>query len=159
MSPSLVLFLGLVVCETVIWRRASRDGRDPAGAATLAAVAALAIFSPLFSLQVAAWLLPFAALAFDGDEGERHTAGVATVAVILTGLIAVVWRDQSAAPTAWIGWLVLARNLVWIDIVVSWLRVRPLRVEPPTPTDRPLQRASDTAADGSLDAVLPFDAE
>jgi len=57
LSAKAVLFAGLLACEAVIWRRASRDGREPAGAAALAAVATLAIFSPLFSLQMAAWLL------------------------------------------------------------------------------------------------------
>ena len=152
-----VLFAGLAACETLIWRRASRDARDPVGGASLAAVAALAVFSPLFSLQLAAWLLPFTALAFDGDHDERHTAGVATVAVILTGVVALVWRDQASAPASWVGWLVLVRNLVWIDIVVSWFRAR--RVPRPTePADVPQRRAADAATEG-IDSVLPFDAE
>ena len=48
--------------------------------------------------------------------------GVATVAIALTGLLAIAWRDHAAAPPGWVAWLVLVRNLVWIDIVVSWLR-------------------------------------
>ena len=157
LSAKAVLFAGLLACEAVIWRRASRDGREPAGAAALAAVATLAIFSPLFSLQMAAWLLPFTALAFEGDHDERHTAGVATLAVILTGLVALVWREQAATPASWVGWLVLARNLVWIDIVVSWLRITPVPIQA-GPTDTPRRRASDTATEG-IEAVLPFDAE
>jgi hypothetical protein len=52
--------------------------------------------------------------------------------------------------------VVLLRNLVWIDIVVSWLRVP---VQPrPAPEPAPRRRASDAAPDG-LDAVLPFEAE
>ena len=93
-----VLFAGLVAVEAWIWRRASRDRRDAMGAASLAAVATLAVFAPVFSLQVAAWLLPFAALAFEGDHDERHTAGVATVAIVLTGILALVWREQAVVP-------------------------------------------------------------
>ena len=139
-----------------MWRRAARDRRDPMGAALLAAVAALAVFAPILSLQAAAWLLPFAALALDGDHDERHTAGVAAVAIALTGVIAIGWRDHAAAPAGWVPWVVLLRNLVWIDIVVSWLRVPVLPVRLVRPV--PQRRASDTAPEG-IDAVLPFDAE
>ncbi len=157
LAAKAVLFAGLAACEALIWRRASRDARDPVGGASLAAVAALAVFSPLFSLQMAAWLLPFTALAFDGDHDERHTAGVATVAVILTGVVALVWRDQASAPASWVGWLVLVRNLVWIDIVVSWFRA-PRVPRPTEPADVPQRRAADAATEG-IEAVLPFDAE
>ena len=153
-----LLFVGLVAVQLVIWRRGARDRRDPFGAAALTSVAALAIFTPVFSLQAAAWLLPFVALALDGDHDERHTAGVATVAIALTGVIAIVWRDHAAPPATWIGWLVVARNLVWIDIVVSWLRTPVLAKPPPATAPEPRRRASDTAADG-IEAVLPFDAE
>jgi len=152
-----VLFACLIACEAWIWRRASRDARDPVGGAALAAVATLAVFSPVFSLQAAAWLLPFAALALDGDRNERHTAGVATVAVILTGAVALVWREQASIPTGWVAWLVLARNLVWIDIVVSWLRTVRVPISTSTP-DVPQRRAADAATEG-IEAVLPFDAE
>jgi Glycosyltransferase family 87 len=151
------LFVGLVAAQVVVWRRAARDRRDPFGAAALASVAALAVFTPVFSLQAAAWLIPFVALALDGDHDERHTAGVATVALVLTGVIGVVWRDHAAVPAGWIAWLVLLRNLVWIDIVVSWLRV-PVLAASSTPSDVPRRRRADTATEG-IEAVLPFDAE
>jgi len=73
-------------------------------------------------------------------------------------VLAIVWRDHSTAPAAWVPWLVLARNLVWIDVVLSWLRVPVLERPAIEPEPVPQRRAADTAADG-LDAVLPFDAE
>jgi glycosyl transferase family 87 len=151
-----LLAIGVLAVEALVWRRAARDRRDPMGAAMLASLAALAIFAPILSMQAAAWLLPFAALALDGDHDERHTAGVAVVAVALTGLFGVAWRDHTVAPAGWVPWVVLLRNLVWIDIVVSWLRV-PVQARP-DPAPVPQRRASDAAPDG-LDAVLPFDAE
>jgi len=151
-----LLAIGVLAVEALVWRRAARDRRDPMGAAMLASVAALAVFAPILSMQAAAWLLPFAALALDGDHDERHTAGVAVVAVALTGVLAVAWRDHTVAPAGWVPWVVLLRNLVWIDIVVSWLRVPVLARPDPAPV--PQRRASDAAPDG-LDAVLPFDAE
>jgi uncharacterized membrane protein len=152
--------LGVVLAGLLIWIwwRASVDRRDAMGASSLAAVAALAVCSPVFSPQVAAWLLPFAALAFEGDHDERHTAGVATVAIVLTGAVALVWQEQTALPASWVTWVVLARNLVWIDVVVSWLRTPIVRVARVAAEEPPTRRAADGAADG-LDAVLPFDAE
>jgi hypothetical protein len=151
------LAVALVGLEVWIWRRADADRRDPMGAPTLAAVAAVAVCSPVLSPQAAAWLVPFAALAFDGDHDERHTAGVATVAIVLTGLVAIAWRDHASSPAGWVAWLVLARNLVWIDIVVSWLRVPVVR-EAARRDPVPQRRASDAATDG-IDAVLPFETE
>jgi len=148
----------LLALEAWIWVRAGRDRRDPLGAASLVAVAALAICAPVLSMQAVAWLLPFAALALEGDHDERHTAGVATVAIVLTGVLAIAWRDHAAPPAGWVSWLVLVRNLVWIDIVVSWLR-RPVLPRDPAPVvPPPTRRATDTATDG-IEAVLPFDAE
>jgi glycosyl transferase family 87 len=152
-----LLFSGLVVVQALLWRRASRDRRDAFGAASLASVAALSVFAPVFSLQAAAWLLPFAALALEGEHDERHTGGVAAVAIVLTGLIALVWRDHATTPQGWVGWLVLARNLVWIDVVISWLRV-PVIDATPEPDVVFRRRAADRAAEG-IETVLPFDAE
>jgi hypothetical protein len=80
------------------------------------------------------------------------------VAIVLTGAIALVWRDHAAEPAGWIAWLVLLRNLVWIDIVVSWLRIRVLEGASPPAVERPHRRAADDATEG-IEAVLPFDAE
>jgi hypothetical protein len=121
-------------------------------------VAALGVFAPILSMQAAAWLLPFAALALDGDHDERHTAGVAAVAIALTGVIAIVWRDHATAPAAWVPWLVLLRNLVWIDVVVSWVRAPVLERPVVEPEPVPQRRATDTDPEG-IEAVLPFDAE
>lgn len=152
-----VLGVALLGLQAWIWRRAAADRRDAMGAASLAGVATLAVVSPVFSLQVAAWLLPFAALAFEGDHDERHTAGVATVAIVLTGAVALVWRDHATVPAGWVAALVLVRNLVWIDIVVSWLRA-PTVPREPADAIPPQRRATDAATDG-IDAVLPFEAE
>jgi hypothetical protein len=114
-----LLFLGLLVCEVAIWRRAGTD-RDPSGGAALAAVVALTVFSPQFSLQYAAWFLPWTALAFEGDDGEERTATIAAVAVALTGLIALAWPDQIVVPSGWVQLLVLARNAAAVGVLISW---------------------------------------
>jgi hypothetical protein len=123
-----VLFLGLLASEVAIWRRADAPGRDPAGGAALAAVTAPIVFAPQFSMQYAAWLLPWTALAFEGDEIEGRTATIAAVAIVLTGVIAIAWPDPSAVPSAWLKPLVLARNLAAIGVLVSWFARRDPRV-------------------------------
>jgi hypothetical protein len=55
-------------------------------------------------------------------------------------------------------WLVLLRNLVWIDVVVSWVRVPVLERPVIEPEPVPQRRATDTDPEG-IEAVLPFDAE
>ena len=115
-----LLFLGLLVCEIAIWRRAAGTDHDPSGGAALAAVVALTVFSPRSSLQYAAWFLPWTALAFEGDDGEERTATIAAVAVALTGLIALAWPDQLAAPSGWVKLLVLARNAAAVGVLISW---------------------------------------
>jgi hypothetical protein len=122
-----LLFLGLIGCELAIWRRAARRDRDPAGGPALAAVATLTVFAPLFAVAFAAWYLPWAALAFEGDAVDRRAATAATVAVALTGLIALAWSDPTAIPAVWLRWLVLARNVTAIAVVVVWLRDRARR--------------------------------
>jgi len=115
-----LLFLGLLVCEIAIWRRAAGTDRDPSGGAALAAVVALTVFSPQSSLQYAAWFLPWTALAFEGGDGEERTATIAAVAVALTGLIALVWPDQIVVPSGWVQLLVLARNAAAVGVLISW---------------------------------------
>jgi hypothetical protein len=53
---------------------------------------------------------------------------------------------------------VLLRNLVWIDVVVSWLRVRVRPRHDDDDASPPRRRASDAATEG-IEAVLPFEAE
>src|SRR5436190_2035729 len=114
-----LLFLGLLVCEVAIWRRAAGTDRDPSGGAALAAVVALTVFSPQSSLQYAVWFLPWTALAFEGD-GEERTATIGPVAVALTGLIALAWPDQIVVPSGWVKLLVLARNAAAVGLLISW---------------------------------------
>jgi Glycosyltransferase family 87 len=115
-----LLFLGLLVCEVAIWRRAAGTDRDPSGGAALAAVVALTVFSPQSSLQFAAWFLPWTALAFEGDDDEERTATIAVVAVALTGLVALAWPDQIVIPSDWVKLLVLARNATAVGVLISW---------------------------------------
>jgi len=120
-----LLALALVACEVAIWRRAAGPGRtDPAGGAALAAVTAPLVFAPQFAVAYVIWLLPWTALAFEGDDVDQPTAIAAAVAIALTGVIALVWSDPTTSPSAWVKLVVVARNLVTIGVVVSWIAGR-----------------------------------
>ncbi|HTG47888.1 MAG TPA: glycosyltransferase 87 family protein [Actinomycetota bacterium] len=125
-----LLFLGLAAVEAVLWRRADRQEGDPAAGSALAAVAALTVFSPFFAVQFAAWYLPWTALAYEGDAVDRRTATAGVVVIALTGLIGLLWSDPTATPAGWVAWLVLARNVAAIAVVVIWLRARDRRAVP-----------------------------
>jgi hypothetical protein len=106
-----------------------RDRRDAGfaqrlGGGALAAVAATLVFAPQLQPQYAAWLLPWTALAFESDDADQRTAIVASVAIALTGVIAIAWGDPATEPSAWVKVVVLARNLALIGVLASWLAGR-----------------------------------
>jgi hypothetical protein len=117
-----LLFAGLLGYEVVVWRRAGGDARDPAGGACLAAVTAVLVFSPLISEQYAAWLLPWAAVAFEGDRAERKVAAIAASAIVLTGLLGLFYL----MPFDWAAlaqrWTILARNVALVLLLIVWFR-------------------------------------
>ena len=116
-----LLLLAITLCEGAIWRRAARPGLDPAGGAALAAVTVTVVFAPQFSTQYAVWLLPWTALAFEGDDVDRRAGTIGAAAIALTGVIAIAWPDPAAVPSAWLKAVVVARNLATLGVVVVWL--------------------------------------
>ena len=128
-----LLFAGLLGYEVVVWRRAGGDARDPAGGACLAAVTAVLVFSPLISEQYAAWLLPWAAVAFEGARAERKVAAIAASAIVLTGLLGLFYL----MPFDWAAlaqrWTILARNVALVLLLIVWFRATaPTRRAPPS---------------------------
>ncbi len=115
-----LLLLGLLANEVLVWRRAGGNGRDPAGGACLAAVTGVLVFSPLVSEQYAAWLLPWAAVAFVGDRDERTLATIAAVAIVLDGLLGLFYL----MPLGWAAgaqrWTILVRNVSLVALLIVW---------------------------------------
>lgn len=119
------LLLALIAVEIALWHR-SREDRDPAGGTALAAVTALLIFSPLFSIQYALWLLPWASVAAEGDRAERRVAALAALAVALCGLVGLSYMNDAPFTHAAEKWVLFARNAACVGLVVLWL-TRPRR--------------------------------
>jgi len=115
------IVLGCIVLALLvaIWVYADRRREDAPGAASLAAVGALLACSPLFSLQYAVWLLPWAAIA--SARGQRAMVSVAGLVTILTGTLFIVY-DPSR-----VGWsqiILVARNLAVVALPAMWLASR-----------------------------------
>jgi hypothetical protein len=102
------LFTALVLVLAMIWRRSGRSDTEVLGRSALSAVAALLTSTPLFSLQYASWLLPFAAIANQRDEVGPH-ARLAFGAIALTGAIGWFATER---------WLGAAQSLLVVRAVV-----------------------------------------
>jgi hypothetical protein len=113
-----LLFLIAVTLVGLTWWGITKEPqRDPFGATSLAATAALLVCAPLAAAQYTSWLLPWTAVAFEADRSERDVATVATVAIALTGLTQLVTIGTGALDA----WLVFARNLALVAVVGLWL--------------------------------------
>jgi hypothetical protein len=115
-SARVALLVVLIAALAGIWIRWRGSGRDPAGVPSLAAVAALVAGSPLYSLQYAAWLVPWAAI----DEGYG-AKGFRTLAGVVTSLTGVLFITYAVAPEALSKVLLLVRNVATIGIPALWL--------------------------------------
>jgi len=123
------LFVALAATQLAIWRDAERDrDREPFGATAVAAIAALLALAPVSPTLAAVWVLPFAAVAMGSDREERRVAVLATGAIVLSGMLALRAPDQQSTILTLVA---LARNLLWIAAVASWLtRPIPRRLAP-----------------------------
>jgi len=120
MSPIATPLLLASATTAALWL-AWTGGRDDdrIGAAWLASVTALLVFSPLLSPQFMAWLIPAAAIAW--VEGDRQSGWLVGAAVILTAvftdLYAAVTRGAYGAQA-----LVVARNALLVAALISCAR-------------------------------------
>jgi hypothetical protein len=131
-----LLLVLLVAALAAIWARARHRDVDPAGAPSFAAVAALLALSPLFSLQYALWIAPWAAIAWS-DARTARIGRIGFAISLLTGILAFSYvvplaeTDPSLLTIRWtvIGTLLLRDGLcIWV--VVAWLRRVPSSAAP-----------------------------
>jgi hypothetical protein len=109
------------VLAVLLWFTWRRAGRETAAGAPLVAVASLLVVSPLVSVQAALWLLPWTALAGEGDPDDRRAAVWSAAAIVLTGFLAIAWPDPTVGPSWWLRVLVTARNVALVGTVAVWL--------------------------------------
>ena len=110
------LLLALLV---MIWSKAARRDRDPFGPPSVAAIGALLACSPLFSVQFAAWLLPWAAVSW--ADGDRRSFWLVASIETLTAA-AFMLLGPRTVPLEQI--LLLCRNGLVLATVIVWLLPR-----------------------------------
>ncbi len=119
------LLVALVVALVAIWTRARDRDVDASGGPALAAVAALLALSPLFSLQYALWIVPWAAVAWT-DPRTARWGRLGFAVTLVTGVL--VFFYIGIDPNQWhlpIGWIVivllLIRDGLCLWIAVGWI--------------------------------------
>jgi glycosyl transferase family 87 len=118
----------LVVLLVSVWRPSLQRDRDPFGAASVAAICGLLACSPLFSLQFAAWLLPWGAVAW-ADRDRRTFRSVAAIEA-LTAVLFVVYSPHRALAAQV---LLLLRSALVLWVLAAWLL--PQRASAAVPED------------------------
>ena len=123
-----VVLIGVVAAGLWLAGRRARTWRgDIAGVPALASVAILLCVSPVFSLEYAAWLIPWAAIAATEDPGATYALAVAAVEAA-TGLLAILYVGFAAES---------------------------LSKDPPHPAERPLPRDQPCLAHRDAEACVP----
>ena len=113
-SAGLLIVLGIVL--TWIWVTAWRRGGAAFGGAAASAVAALLACSSVFSLQYAAWLLPWGAIAW--AEGDRRRFALIAGIEALTAVLFVVYAPDRVMMAQV---LLVARGVLVLAVPVTWL--------------------------------------
>jgi hypothetical protein len=114
-EASVASFLVLAALVVTIWAVAMKRRRAAFGAASVAAIGALLACSSVFSLQYAAWLLPWAAVAW--AEGDRRHFWTVVAIEVLTAVLFIAYGPQRAVLAQA---LLVARNLMVIALPVLW---------------------------------------
>jgi len=120
-----VVLIGVVAAGLWFAGRRARTWRgDVAGVPALASVAILLCVSPVYSLEYAAWLIPWAAIAATEDPGATYALAVAAVEAA-TGLLAILYVGFAAESLSKI--LLILRNGLCLAISIAWLIGMPKR--------------------------------
>jgi hypothetical protein len=120
-----VVLIGVVAAGLWFAGRRARTWRgDVAGVPALASVAILLCVSPVFSLEYAAWLIPWAAIAATEGPGATYALAVAAVEAA-TGLLAILYVGFAAESLSKI--LLILRNGLCLAISIAWLIGMPKR--------------------------------
>jgi hypothetical protein len=115
----------VLVVVVLVWRRLAAWPGNPLGAPALACLGALLACSPLFSLQYAGWLTPWAAVAIDERE-SRPSVEMSAAIVLLTAAVHLVLFPEGgvvvSGPRGVLGQgLLLGRNAVCVALPLWFL--------------------------------------
>jgi hypothetical protein len=102
----------------VIAQRARTWKGSVAGGPALACVALLLCASPIFSLEYATWLIPWAAIAATDDPGTAYALVVAAIETA-TGILATIYVAFNAETVTKV--LLVMRNGLCLAIALAWL--------------------------------------
>ena len=113
-----------------------------AGGSTCTSRRLLLCASPIFSLEYATWLIPWAAIAATDDPGTAYALAVAAIETA-TGILATIYVAFSAETVTKV--LLAVRNGLCLAIALAWLVGMPKHAfqgqdpaqEAPTPSDLP----------------------
>jgi Glycosyltransferase family 87 len=108
----------LILSLALVWSRAPRWDGHLEGAASLAALSALLIWSPVFSLQYTAWLLVPAAIA-STESRSRLVAQVTFALMLITAVLSLGYGSLDTLPLQ-IGLTI--RNSFLVAVLVWWVR-------------------------------------
>ena len=102
-----------------VWWRAQRSNGDEVGAASLASIAVLLFFSPIFSYPYVLWLAPWAGIAF--QERRRGLAVMAAGVTLLTAIAHATLQGPQvgAADSAYV--ILGLRNLLTAAIPIAYV--------------------------------------
>lgn len=119
------LLVLLIAALIAIWTRARDRDVDAAGGPALAAVATLLALSPLFSLQYALWIVPWAAVAWT-DPRTARWGRLGFAVTLLTGVLVFFYieidPDQWHLPMGWMAIvLLLIRDGLCLWIAAGWI--------------------------------------
>jgi hypothetical protein len=139
----------LVVLLGAVWWKALRSGReDLVGVPSLVALCALLACSPVFSLQYAGWLTPWAAIA-SRDSRRIPIASAWAIVVLTAGVKVALWKyNDSLGELGAV--MLLARNGLCLFLPVWYLT----RGEPAVSMPR-ASRSSNSAEAQLARADLP----
>jgi hypothetical protein len=103
----------------VLWRRAGRDRLGEIGPPSLACVALLLFFSPIYSFPYIVWLLPWAAISL--AEGRRDLAALAFGVEVLTTVAYALLQSGAGRGALWVYLILLVRDALTGAIPLAYL--------------------------------------
>lgn len=125
-----VLLVAVVLAVALLYHRSGDRSPESFLVASAAVVFAFVGFNKVFSQQYAVWLVPLAALA---PMSLALSASLLVTTVLVATNVDTVWGDWGLRNGDWTVWVVAARNLAVLALLVLFVREMRSRSERVTP--------------------------